>query len=217
MKSAMTRERAKLAIACVWTYRYPLNVILQICSLQALSALQRNLGIDPADWHYQLRMYNASYNCADLRGLVTVSVKVLEGFLTTCTFDYLDTSPSSRSFIFSMFCGAYVASLLTIIACYLLIIWEVYRHAKKFKAAASRTASGKAKNEEEVKKKKEVKTAKIAALIIACWVLAWTPYAIVALMGIATNGTLLTPIASQLPALFCKTAAVYNPIGRYTS
>nr|QYF06595.1 rhabdomeric opsin [Paramacrobiotus richtersi] len=115
-----------------------------------------------------------------------------------------------------MFCGAYVAPLLTIIVSYVLIIWEVYRHAKQFKQAANRTANKNKANEEQVKQKKEIKTAKIAAVIITCWVLAWTPYAIVALLGIATNGSLLTPIASQLPALFCKTAAVYNPIGNFS-
>nr|QYF06597.1 rhabdomeric opsin [Paramacrobiotus areolatus] len=113
-----------------------------------------------------------------------------------------------------MFIGAYVAPLSAIILCYLLIIWEVYRHAKKFKRAASNMKAGGNKgNEDQLKQKKEVKTAKIAAIIIACWVSAWTPYAAVSLIGIATTGSLLTPIASQLPALFAKSAAVYNPIG----
>nr|QYF06610.1 rhabdomeric opsin [Macrobiotus pallari] len=69
-------------------------------------------------------------------------------------------------------------------------------------------------NQEEKAHKREVKTAKIAAVIIGCWCIAWTPYAVVALIGIGTDGSYLTPIASQLPALFAKSAAVYNPIGK---
>ncbi|XP_055355575.1 ocellar opsin-like [Paramacrobiotus metropolitanus] len=174
MKSAMTRERAKLAVACVWIY----------------SAIWASLP------------------------LTGISDYVLEGFLTTCTIDYMNQAAASRTLIFCFFMGAYVAPLTTIVVCYSLITLEVYRHAKKFKHAANRTAASKGAkaNEEEIKKKKELKTAKIAGMIIALWVFAWTPYATVALIGIATNGSLLTPIVSQLPALFCKTAAVYNPI-----
>nr|QYF06613.1 rhabdomeric opsin [Dactylobiotus sp.] len=110
--------------------------------------------------------------------------------------------------------GAYVAPLSAILICYALIIWEVKVHADKFKKAASNMKVGANKaNEEMNKQKKEVKTAKIAAIIIACWTIAWTPYAAVAMMGIASDGSYLTPIASQLPAIFAKSAAVYNPIG----
>nr|QYF06612.1 rhabdomeric opsin [Macrobiotus joannae] len=113
-----------------------------------------------------------------------------------------------------MFCGAYVAPLSAITICYLFIVWEVFAHSRKFKKAATKLKVTDKKGNEEVKShKKEVKTAKIAAIIIGCWSAAWTPYAVVALMGIATDGSYLTPIASQLPALFAKSAAVYNPIG----
>nr|QYF06611.1 rhabdomeric opsin [Macrobiotus shonaicus] len=115
-----------------------------------------------------------------------------------------------------MFIGAYVVPLSSIILCYMFIVWEVFAHARKFKRAASQMKIDKNKANEELKShKKEVKTAKIAAIIIGCWCVAWTPYAIVALLGIGTDGSYLTPIASQLPALFAKTAAVYNPIGAY--
>ena len=39
------------------------------------------------------------------------------------------------------------------------------------------------------------------------------PYAVVALMGISTGHAGLTPVLAQIPALFAKTAAVYNPLG----
>lgn len=143
-------------------------------------------------------------------------VQVLEGFLTTCSYDYLDVSYESRAFIFAMFVGVYVVPLFIIICCYVFIIWEVHVHAKKFKKAANKLKAGANKsNEDHSKQKKEVKTAKIAAIIIACWVIAWTPYSVVSLIGIATDATLLTPLASQLPAVFAKTAAVYNPIGKH--
>ena len=106
-------------------------------------------------------------------------MQVLEGFLTACTFDYLDPDPTSRAFILAMFVCVYVVMLSVIIVAYMLIIAEVYRHAKQFKTAAVTMPTGmpgsaQRRNEEMVKKRKEVQTAKIAAIITICWVVAWT-------------------------------------------
>ncbi|OWA54109.1 hypothetical protein BV898_18526 [Hypsibius exemplaris] len=46
----------------------------------------------------------------------------------------------------------------------------------------------------------------------ACWTVAWTPYTVVALMGFAAWTSQLTPLVAQLPAIFAKTAACYNPV-----
>ncbi|OQV15509.1 Melanopsin [Hypsibius exemplaris] len=175
MRSTMTRERAKFAIAFVW-------------------------------------LYSLGWAAPPLCG---VSNYVLEGFLTTCSFDYLDPSSESRIFIFTMFIGAYVAPLSIIIISYLLIVYEVYAHSKKFKKAASKMkgkGAAQKQNDELAKKKKEIQTAKIACTITICWTAAWTPYAMVALMGIGSRHAWLSPILSQLPALCAKTAAVYNPL-----
>uniref|UniRef100_A0A1B0GPP3 G-protein coupled receptors family 1 profile domain-containing protein n=2 Tax=Phlebotomus papatasi TaxID=29031 RepID=A0A1B0GPP3_PHLPP len=59
--------------------------------------------------------------------------------------------------------------------------------------------------------KTELKLAAVVFGIIALWFIAWTPYAIVALLGISKYRSLLTPFGSMLPAFFCKTAACLNP------
>lgn len=59
--------------------------------------------------------------------------------------------------------------------------------------------------------KTELKLAAVVFGIIALWFIAWTPYAIVALLGISKYRFLLTPFGSMLPAFFCKTAACLNP------
>ncbi|KAI4457746.1 opsin [Holotrichia oblita] len=41
--------------------------------------------------------------------------------------------------------------------------------------------------------------------------IAWTPYTIVALLGIAGRKDLITPIGSMVPALFCKLASCLDP------
>uniref|UniRef100_A0A1B0A754 G-protein coupled receptors family 1 profile domain-containing protein n=1 Tax=Glossina pallidipes TaxID=7398 RepID=A0A1B0A754_GLOPL len=43
------------------------------------------------------------------------------------------------------------------------------------------------------------------------WFVAWTPYSIVAMLGVFGQEQYLTPIGSMIPALFCKTAACIDP------
>ena len=57
----------------------------------------------------------------------------------------------------------------------------------------------------------EVTIAKIVIGLVGLWLIAWTPYALVALIGISGNGHLLTPLVTMIPALFAKSAACIDP------
>lgn len=57
----------------------------------------------------------------------------------------------------------------------------------------------------------ELVIAKIVISLVFIWLLAWTPYAIVSLIGISGHGAFLSPTATMLPALFAKTSACINP------
>lgn len=61
------------------------------------------------------------------------------------------------------------------------------------------------------KQKAEIKIAQLSFIIILVWSLAWSPYAIVALLGIFGYHSLITPLVSGIPALFCKTASCIDP------
>lgn len=54
--------------------------------------------------------------------------------------------------------------------------------------------------------------AKIIIGLVMMWMISWTPYAIVALLGISGNETRLTPGMTMIPALFAKFSACVNPI-----
>ena len=58
----------------------------------------------------------------------------------------------------------------------------------------------------------EKKLTKCSLVLISIWTIAWTPYAIVALIGIFSNASLLTPSASMFPAVLAKTASLLDPI-----
>ena len=57
----------------------------------------------------------------------------------------------------------------------------------------------------------EVTIAKFVMGLVSTWMIAWTPYALVSLVGISGHQSLLTPSYSMLPALFAKTAACIDP------
>lgn len=135
---------------------------------------------------------------------------VPEGYLTSCSFDYLTEEMGPRYFIFTFFCGAWLAPFCTISFCYTSILQVVVckRHMSTDKQE-QRLSSRHVK--EKAKRKAEIKLAFLVIVVIALFFISWTPYAIVALLGIFGKKHLITPTASMIPALFCKTAACINP------
>ena len=58
----------------------------------------------------------------------------------------------------------------------------------------------------------EIHIAKVAAVNIGIWLLAWTPYTIICCIGAFGNSDLITPVVSQLGSYFAKMASALNPI-----
>lgn len=82
-----------------------------------------------------------------------------EGFMTACSFDYLNTSSDNYTFIFIYTIFAWVLPLVTIGYCYIHIV-TIVMSAKKIQ-------SSKEKN------KTEMKLAGIVIGIVGLWFLAW--------------------------------------------
>ncbi|XP_011549645.3 opsin Rh3 [Plutella xylostella] len=136
---------------------------------------------------------------------------VPEGYLTSCSFDYLTDEVKPRYFIFVFFCAAWVTPFATITFCYINILRVVIckRNVSTTSSNDHRLSTRHVK--EQAKKKAELKLAVLVIAVIALFFVSWTPYAIIALMGIFGNRDLITPTSSMIPALFCKTAACINP------
>lgn len=122
---------------------------------------------------------------------------VPEGFLTSCSFDYLDKTMKARIFMFIFFLFAWAVPFTIITYCYVYILQVV--------AAAKKIQSNRDKN------KTELKLTAIVLAVIGLWFAAWTPYSIVALLGISGNEDKLSPLGSMIPAVFCKSAACIDP------
>lgn len=135
---------------------------------------------------------------------------VPEGLLTSCSFDYLTDHQSIRVFIFIFFAAAWLLPMLVISFSYLNIVQTVVLKTKGKKLGTFKNESFRHMKEEE-KNRQEIRLAFIIFFIIILWVVSWTPYATVALLGIFGYKNLITPMSSMLPAMFCKTASCIDP------
>lgn len=128
-----------------------------------------------------------------------------EGYLATCGFDYLSNDRKTKDFILIFFFLAWVVPFCVISFSYISIICVVTGQGSK---NIGRDSFRHIKKEET--KKQEMKLALVVFFTVFLWFLSWTPYAVVALLGISNWAHLITPSASMIPALFCKTSACLN-------
>ncbi|XP_015907951.2 rhodopsin, GQ-coupled [Parasteatoda tepidariorum] len=124
---------------------------------------------------------------------------VPEGFLTSCSFDYLSRGASNRSYFFYLFTLGFFLPVTVIGICYSFIMRTILENEKEMKR-------------NKVKKKRyDYKAAEMIMIAIAMFMLSWTPYSLVACIGQFGNEKLLTPWVSVLPSLFAKMSTIYNP------
>ncbi|KAK4881994.1 hypothetical protein RN001_005313 [Aquatica leii] len=132
---------------------------------------------------------------------------VPEGYLTSCSFDYLSPVAEVKIFILIFFVAAWAVPFTMITFCY-IHIWIAVLETRN----VAKTGKESSRNiKEDEKRRQDLKLAGTIFLIIILWFTAWTPYAVVALLGISNNSKLITPLASMIPALFCKTASCIDP------
>lgn len=135
---------------------------------------------------------------------------VPEGYLTSCSYDYLTDNYNARLFIFIFFIAAWVIPFFLISYCYSSILSVVVTQ-RKFKGNIGASAESTRHVKQEEKKKQELKLAMVVFLVIGLWFAAWTPYSVVSLLGICGRLDLIQPFYSMIPALFCKTASCADP------
>ncbi|XP_042858828.1 lateral eye opsin-like [Penaeus japonicus] len=133
---------------------------------------------------------------------------VLEGFLTSCTFDYLSGDAWSRSYVVALFLAAYILPLGVIACCYIHIVISVNRHDEDI--LNHERAQGEGVKYTNLQRR-EAQLARVVFTSVFFWALAWTPYAVVSMLGVFSWHNALTPLATMLPALFAKLSTVYNP------
>lgn len=135
-----------------------------------------------------------------------------EGYLTTCSFDYLTDDSDTRVFVGCIFAWAYAIPMFIICYFYARLFGHVSQHETMLKNQARKmNVESLAANRNEKAQSVEIRIAKAAFTIFFLFVCAWTPYAIVAMTGAFGDRTLLTPFYTMLPAVCCKIVSCLDP------
>nr|BAQ54896.1 opsin, short-wavelength sensitive type [Epiophlebia superstes] len=134
-----------------------------------------------------------------------------EGYLTTCSFDYMREGKDTQLFVMTIFGWAYVLPLLLIAIFYSRILMQVRMHEKMIKEQAKKMNVKSFIQGQDKDKSIEIRIAKVAIGIVFLFICAWTPYAMVAIVGCFSNKHLLTPTLCMFPAIACKTVACIDP------
>ncbi|XP_054724911.1 rhodopsin-like [Uloborus diversus] len=130
---------------------------------------------------------------------------VPEGFLTSCSFDYLSRSATNRSYFIYIFILGFTLPITVISICYAFIIRTILQNEKDMKKNNVKKVYTKPK------KRNDYKAAEMVMFVIAMFLLSWTPYSLIAIIGQFGNPVVLTPWVSVLPSLFAKMSTIYNP------
>ncbi len=111
------------------------------------------------------------------------------------------------------FFSNYVLTVSTIMICYYFIVQAVFHHedelrqqAKKMNVASLRS------NADQQAVSAEIRIAKIAIMNVTLWLVSWTPFAVICLIGTWGDTSKITPLVSELPVILSKTSCAYNPI-----
>ncbi|XP_055373514.1 opsin Rh3-like isoform X2 [Condylostylus longicornis] len=137
---------------------------------------------------------------------------VPEGYLTSCTFDYMTDNFDTRLFVGCIFFCSYVMPMTMIIYFYSQIVSHVFAHEKTLREQAKKmNVDSLRSNQGQNKETAEIRIAKAAITICFLFVASWTPYGVMSLIGAFGDKTLLTPGVTMIPACACKLVACIDP------
>ncbi|KAJ8319357.1 hypothetical protein KUTeg_004448 [Tegillarca granosa] len=135
---------------------------------------------------------------------------ILEGSLTSCTFDFFTRSINNRSFVISILILCFLVQVIIIVTSYISIFMKVIRHEKKFKDLTEDTFCLRY-TKQRIDHNNEIKIAKITLCIITIFCGSWLPYAVISMVAMFGRAELILPLVSTIPGLCAKTATVINP------
>jgi r-opsin len=115
---------------------------------------------------------------------------LVEGFLTTCSFDYMTEDASTKLFVGTIFVYSYVIPLGLLIFYYSKIVKHVHvhEHEQHLKAQAKKmNVTSLRSNAQQNESSAEVRICKVGLTLAGIFLLAWTPFAMVALIAAFGN------------------------------
>ncbi|XP_029024088.1 opsin 4xa isoform X2 [Betta splendens] len=151
-------------------------------------------------------LYSLAWSLAPLVGW---SSYIPEGLMTSCTWDYVTSTPANKSYTLMLCCFVFFIPLGIISYCYLCMFLAIRHASRDVERFGSQMRKSTLIQQQSIKN--EWKLAKIAFVVIIVFVLSWSPYACVTLIAWAGYGSVLNPYSKAVPAVIAKASAIYNP------
>ncbi|KAK4037275.1 hypothetical protein OUZ56_029311 [Daphnia magna] len=137
----------------------------------------------------------------------------MDGMLGTCSFDAVTTTMNNKSYLMAAFVSNYVLTVSSIIVCYYFIVQTVFHHEDELRQQAKKmNVTSLRSNTDQQAVSAEIRIAKIAIMNVTLWLVSWTPFAVICLLGTWGDTSKITPLVSELPIILSKTSCAYNPI-----
>ncbi|XP_037547945.1 opsin 4xa [Nematolebias whitei] len=151
-------------------------------------------------------LYSFAWSLAPLLGW---SSYIPEGLMTSCTWDYVTSTPANKSYTLMLCCFVFFIPLGIISYCYLWMFLTIRHASREMDQLGSQVR--KSTLIQQLSIRTEWKLAKIAFVVIIVFVLSWSPYACVTLIAWAGYASILNPYSKAVPAVIAKASAIYNP------
>ena len=120
---------------------------------------------------------------------------------------------NNKTHILAAFTCNFVFPVFIIVGCYYFIVRAVFQHEDELRQQAKKmNVTSLRSNSEQQAVSAEIRIAKVAIINVSLWIIAWSPFAIVCLIGTWGDTSRITPLINELPCILSKTACVYNPI-----
>ena len=136
---------------------------------------------------------------------------MMEGYGTTCTYDYLTTSVNVQTFLAGMLLFEFIIPLVIMVYAYGSIYISVRESSKELEQANKRLPTENITGNKFDRRMLEIKVAKTALFTLLLFCIAWLPYVVLTLLGMFNLHSYVTPIASTLAGLLAKSSTAYNP------
>ena len=136
---------------------------------------------------------------------------VVDGHGTSCTFDYVSQTASNRNFYLFLFICGFSFPLFVTVYYYMRLVFHVKSHDRQLGSQQCQSLQRYPIRRQHWRRR-EMKLCRSCALVVITFVIAWTPYAVVALLSIFGVQGHLTPLTSLIPGLFAKACVIHNPI-----
>ncbi|XP_039471439.1 opsin 4xa [Oreochromis aureus] len=152
-------------------------------------------------------LYSLAWSLAPLLGW---SSYIPEGLMTSCTWDYVTSTPANKSYTLMLCCFVFFIPLGIISYCYVCMFLAIRQASRDVEQLGNQVRKSTLIQQHSIKT--EWKLAKIAFVVIIVFVLSWSPYACVTLIAWAGYGGILNPYSKAVPAVIAKSSAIYNPV-----